>query len=31
MKYNKVIRNDIGSFLDIIQELETIQKDRYMN
>ena len=26
-KYNKVIRNDIGSFLDIIKELDTIQKD----
>ena len=26
-KYNKVIKNDIGSFLDIIKELDTIQKD----
>ena len=26
-KYNKVIQNDIGSFLDIIKELDTIQKD----
>ena len=26
-KYNKVIKNDIGSFLDIINELETLQKN----
>ena len=26
-KYNKVIEKDIGSFLDIIKELETIQKE----